>query len=191
MFCNPCSLLWEVPPDPVLQLPPPQGLKLCKHKARGAGSSQCKCADRNEGEGKDTVWCPLYIRPCCVRTVKAEKVGRDFIMQNGVLRNEKIPLSFSAMEQWKAALQAKHSINSHLLWLRIWGQEREDFPGWGGRKSALIEMLVGWKWGGLKGSSMHLPILGLHSECSGSSHCPKHTPSLLHHMVERPCARKR
>ena len=31
----------------------------------------------------ERVWCPLYLRPCCVcvRSVKVENAGRDFIMQ--------------------------------------------------------------------------------------------------------------
>lgn len=48
-----------------LQLLPPQGLRLCKHVARGAESSQCKCAERSEGESKDAVWRPLYLRLWC------------------------------------------------------------------------------------------------------------------------------
>lgn len=68
-----------------------------------------------------------------------------------------------------------------FLWLQIWGQEREDFPGREGRKSALIEMLIEWKWSGLKSSSLHLPILRWHNGCSESSHCPKHTD--LHSFI--------
>lgn len=160
----------------------------------------------------ETAWCLLALRPCCVcvRPVKVEKAGRDFVMQRcssalillitfrqlgaeaffspiqGPFSSPCLPvlaslsppppwllwwktsLSFAAMEEWKVELQAKHSI-SRLVFMasNLKVEEIYDFPGRGGRKSPLIEMLVEWRWGGLHSSSIHPPVLRQHTGCSG------------------------
>lgn len=58
----------------------------------------------------------------------------------------------------KAAGKAEHQQSGFCGFK---SKVERGFPGWGGRKSALIEMLVEWKWGGLKSSPLHLPILRL------------------------------